>query len=158
MLIEGNQIHDFISSSGSGTVINYGSGSDFLKSYGSYSSGSTTLKVRVHTFVILYHTSWVIRGLAHRNLRILFIRSRRRRPLSLFLSGSAAWRIFFHILCLLVCHSTQCLSCTKYASYKIATVLRIRIRRIQMFLGLLDPDPDPLVRGMDPDPSIIKQK
>ncbi len=34
-------------------------------------------------------------------------------------------------------------------------VLRIRIR-IHMFLGLLDPDP--LVRGMDPDPSIIKQK
>jgi hypothetical protein len=29
-----------------------------------------------------------------------------------------------------------------------------------MFLGLLDPDPDPLVRGMDPDPdpSMIKQK
>jgi hypothetical protein len=33
-----------------------------------------------------------------------------------------------------------------------------------MFLGLLDPDPDPLVRGMDPapapdlDPSITKQK
>jgi hypothetical protein len=25
-------------------------------------------------------------------------------------------------------------------------------------LGLQDPDPDPLVRGMDPDPSIIKQK
>jgi hypothetical protein len=25
-------------------------------------------------------------------------------------------------------------------------------RRIRMFLGLLDPDPDPLVRGMDPDP------
>ena len=41
-------------------------------------------------------------------------------------------------------------------------VLRIRIRRIRMFLGLLglDPDPDPLVSGMDPDPdpSIIKQK
>jgi hypothetical protein len=36
-------------------------------------------------------------------------------------------------------------------------VLRIRIR-IHKFLGLLDPDPDPLVRGMDPDPSIIKQK
>jgi hypothetical protein len=32
-------------------------------------------------------------------------------------------------------------------------VLRIRIR---MFLGL--PDPDPLVRGTDPDPSITKQK
>ncbi len=32
-------------------------------------------------------------------------------------------------------------------------VLRIRIRmEIRMFLGLLDPDPDPLVRIMDPDP------
>ncbi len=27
-----------------------------------------------------------------------------------------------------------------------------------IFLGLLDPDPDPLVRGMDPDPYIFKQK
>jgi hypothetical protein len=39
------------------------------------------------------------------------------------------------------------------------SVLRIRIH---MFLGLLDPAPDPLVRGMDPDPdldpSIIMQK
>jgi hypothetical protein len=37
-------------------------------------------------------------------------------------------------------------------------VLRIQIRQIQMFLGLLDPDPDPVVQGMDPDPdpSIIK--
>ncbi len=26
------------------------------------------------------------------------------------------------------------------------------------FLGLLDPDPDPPVRGRDPDPSIIMQK
>jgi hypothetical protein len=38
------------------------------------------------------------------------------------------------------------------------------IRRIRTFLGLLDPQQDPLVRGMDPnpdpapDPSIIKQK
>jgi hypothetical protein len=32
------------------------------------------------------------------------------------------------------------------------------IRWIHMFLGLLDPEPDPLVRGTvpDPDPSIIK--
>jgi hypothetical protein len=47
-----------------------------------------------------------------------------------------------------------------------SAVLRIRIHRIQVFLGL--PDPDPLVRGMDPDPdpaldpdldpSIIMQK
>jgi hypothetical protein len=34
--------------------------------------------------------------------------------------------------------------------------IRIRICQIRMILGLLDPDPDPLVRGMDPDPSIIK--
>jgi hypothetical protein len=38
MINEGNQIHNFISSSGSGTVINYGSGSDFLTSYGSVSA------------------------------------------------------------------------------------------------------------------------
>jgi hypothetical protein len=42
------------------------------------------------------------------------------------------------------------------------SVLRIRIRRIHMSLGLLDLDPDPLVRDvdpdMDPDPSITKQK
>jgi hypothetical protein len=31
------------------------------------------------------------------------------------------------------------------------TVLVIRIRRIHMFLGILDPDP--LVRGMEPDPA-----
>jgi len=46
MFIEGNQIQDFMSSSGSGTVINYGSGSDFLTSYGS-GSGSTSQKVTV---------------------------------------------------------------------------------------------------------------
>ena len=39
-------IHNFISSSGSETVINYGSGSDFLTSYG---SGSTSQKVTVPT-------------------------------------------------------------------------------------------------------------
>jgi hypothetical protein len=47
-LNEGNQIRNVISSSGSGTVINYGSGSDFLTSYGSDSgSGSTSQKVTV---------------------------------------------------------------------------------------------------------------
>ncbi len=37
--------------------------------------------------------------------------------------------------------------------------LRIRIHRIHMFLDHKDPDPDPLVRGMDPapDPSIISK-
>ncbi len=46
MLNEGNQIHYFLSSSGSGTVINYGS--DFLTSYSS-GSGSTSQKVTVPT-------------------------------------------------------------------------------------------------------------
>jgi hypothetical protein len=46
ILKEGNQIHNFKSSSGSRTVINYGSGSDFLTSYGS-GSGSTRQKVTV---------------------------------------------------------------------------------------------------------------
>ena len=50
MLNEGNQIHNFISSSGSGSVINYGSGSDFLTSYSSCSgSGSKSQKVTVPT-------------------------------------------------------------------------------------------------------------
>ncbi len=50
MFNEGNQIHNFMSSSGSGTVITYGSssGSDFLTSYGS-GSGSTSQKVTVPT-------------------------------------------------------------------------------------------------------------
>jgi hypothetical protein len=50
MLNEGNQKFFFISSSGSGTVLNYGSGSssDFLASYGfGSSSGSTIQKVTV---------------------------------------------------------------------------------------------------------------
>jgi hypothetical protein len=34
----------------------------------------------------------------------------------------------------------------------LVPVLGIRIRRIRMFMGL--PDPDPLVRGIDPDPSL----
>jgi hypothetical protein len=39
----------------------------------------------------------------------------------------------------------------------LTAVLRIRIRiwiRIHVFLGLLDPDRDPLVRDMDPDPDL----
>jgi hypothetical protein len=47
-LNEGNQIHNIISSSGSGTVINYGAGSDFLTYYGS-GSVSTSQKVTVPT-------------------------------------------------------------------------------------------------------------
>ncbi len=61
MLNEGNQIHNFISSSGSGTVIYFGSGSDFLTSYGS-DSGSASQKVTVPVPVTVpqhwfYHNS-----------------------------------------------------------------------------------------------------
>jgi hypothetical protein len=46
ILDEVTQINNFISSSGSGTIINYGSGFKFLTSYGSNSgSGSTSQKV-----------------------------------------------------------------------------------------------------------------
>jgi hypothetical protein len=41
---------------------------------------------------------------------------------------------------------------------RIRIRIRIRFHRIHVFLGLLDPDPDSLVTGMDPDPSIIMQK
>jgi hypothetical protein len=43
---------------------------------------------------------------------------------------------------------------------RIRIRIRIRIHQIHMFLGVLDPDPESLVRGMDPDPdpSIIQQK
>jgi hypothetical protein len=42
-----------------------------------------------------------------------------------------------------------CLTFFLFIIFWSITVLRMRIH---MFLGLLDPDPDPLVRGMDPDP------
>jgi hypothetical protein len=59
-LNEGNLIHNFISSSGSETVISYGSGSgsDFLTSSGSdflTSSGSTSQKVTVLTVPVPQH-------------------------------------------------------------------------------------------------------
>ncbi len=50
---EGYQIHNFVSSSGSGTEINYGS--DFLTSYG---SGSTSQKVTVPTVPVPVPQRW----------------------------------------------------------------------------------------------------
>ncbi len=60
MLSEGNQIHNFIFSSGSGTVTKYGSGSgsDFLTSYGS-GSGSTRQKVTFPTVPVPVPQHWV---------------------------------------------------------------------------------------------------
>ncbi len=61
MFNEGNQIHNFMSSSGSGTVINYNSGSDFLTSYGSgYGAGSTSQKVTVPTVPVPVPQHWLI--------------------------------------------------------------------------------------------------
>jgi hypothetical protein len=56
MLNEGNQIHNFISSSGSGTVFNYGSG-----------SGSTRQKVTVPTVPVPQH--WYL-GIRYRTVLV----------------------------------------------------------------------------------------
>ncbi len=56
-LNEGNQIHKFISSFDSGTIINYGS--DFLTSYGS-GSGSTSQKITVPTVLVLVPQRWTV--------------------------------------------------------------------------------------------------
>jgi hypothetical protein len=67
---ERNQIHNFISSSGSGTVINYGSGSDFLTIYGSgYGSGSTSQKVTVPTVPVPVPQHWNVTN--DENLRVI---------------------------------------------------------------------------------------
>jgi hypothetical protein len=61
----------------------------------------------------------------------------------------------FRVLFLTVCKQFKTF-CLFNNNNPFQPVLPIRIRRIRMLLSL--PDPDPLVRGMDPDPSIIKQK
>jgi hypothetical protein len=53
-------IRNFISSSSSGTVINYGSGFDFLTSYcSSFGSGSTCQKVTVPTVPVPVPQHWL---------------------------------------------------------------------------------------------------
>ncbi len=58
--------------------------------------------------------------------------------------------------------SMTCMSSTMPSPTRLEEkpLLRIRIHKICMFSGLLDPDPDQLVRGTDPDPdpSISKPK
>jgi hypothetical protein len=56
-LNEGNQIHNFISCSGSGNIINYGSGTDFLTNYG---SGSTSQKVTVPKVPVPVTQHWLL--------------------------------------------------------------------------------------------------
>jgi hypothetical protein len=60
MLNEGNQIHNFISSSGSGTVIYFGS--DFLTCYG---SGSTSQKFTPPTVPVPVRQHWPVEPLGH---------------------------------------------------------------------------------------------
>jgi hypothetical protein len=87
------------------------------------------------------------------------------------LNCDEAIRLFLHAFHLVRIVALYCTSYTAVTSKPLTlfkAVLRIRIRirirnrihRIHMFLGLLDPDPEPLVRYMDPDPdpSINKQK
>jgi hypothetical protein len=53
----------------------------------------------------------------------------------------------------------SCTVCYMISSQAVVRIrIRTRIRRMRMFLGLLDPDLDPLVRGFDPNPSVTKQK
>ncbi len=65
ILNEGNQIHNFISSSGSGTVINFGFGSDFyqvtvpvplVKSYGSGSTHCPSPNLATHLNIPVFST------------------------------------------------------------------------------------------------------
>ncbi len=84
MFIEVNQIHNFMSSSGSGTVINYGSGSDFLTTYG---PGSTTL---ITALCIMGGGG----GVSNREQRSRS-RSRRGGFSENWIAGSAAARLFF---------------------------------------------------------------
>jgi hypothetical protein len=88
-----------MSSSGSGTVINYGSGSDFLTSYGSRSgSGSTSKKVtvpvpqlchflplfpilRIHAVIYLPPDPFFYPGLRIRDI-LVWIRIRGSKPLT----------------------------------------------------------------------------
>ena len=55
---EGNQIHNYIFCSGSGTVINYGSGSDFLERYSSGSASQKVPKVPVPFPVPTFEKLW----------------------------------------------------------------------------------------------------
>ena len=76
----------------------------------------------------------------------------------LYLSTECWWRTGnVYRTCTTQCRST----CGSYLKFTPVLRIRIRIHRIHMFLGLLDPDPDPLVRGMnpapDPDPSILSK-
>jgi hypothetical protein len=50
------------------------------------------------------------------------------------------------------------LKCRHLARRCVDPMLRKISNSVPYAFGLLDPDPDPLVRGMDPDPSIIMQK
>jgi hypothetical protein len=74
MFNEGNQMHNFMSSSGSGTVINYGSGSgsDFLTSY-----GSLVQKLRFLRFRFRFHNT-AFKNIVSQNTSLYFLHNRGR--------------------------------------------------------------------------------
>ncbi len=72
ILTEGNRIHNFTSSSGSGTVINSGSGSEFVTSYGS-GPGSVCKKVTVPVPVTLLLRTSTLQTEYY--LNVIYIRS-----------------------------------------------------------------------------------
>jgi hypothetical protein len=68
--------------------------------------------------------------------------------------GCVAFSSFSMMILLIYLFTCNFSDNTDTGSAYIPAVLGIRIRT---FLGFEDPDPDPLVRGMDPDPSITNQ-
>ncbi len=101
MFNEGNQIHNFISSSGSGTVINFGSGSDFLTSYG---SGSTRQKVTVPTVPVpqhCYHTG------VHTEQNYIFLNQKKDLQVELLKPEPCYDLSYGHDVCILLPHTGE---------------------------------------------------
>jgi hypothetical protein len=68
---------------------------------------------------------------------------------------TGCWAMVGDVHCPLWRHLHQAIRDSGQSSLRsFGPVLGIRIRRIRMFLGLQDPDPEPLVRGTDPDQAL----
>ncbi len=127
------------------------------------------------TCVRVYILTTSVRTTTGKNTRI-----RERDPTLNTYGDDHFWACFFCCNVLTLCNEISSILSSRNISYpqigglamisrpvlRIQIRIRIRIHRIHMFLGLLDPDPDPLVRclnqdpdpALDPDPSIIMQK
>jgi hypothetical protein len=78
-------------------------------------------------------------------------------PICEYFSVIFHWQCCFHLKfsCKKMCRCYNIQLFKQQRQMINSPTLRIRIQRVRMFLGLLDPDP--LVRNTDPDPSIIKK-